>query len=109
MKLSVSSNSKLPVEVFMQLSVRKKPGVKKFGIGFELYQLKGNKVEGRRNPTPVETNNGGYKVTESVFFDGSLESTSDPLTLFISTFEENIEAEFRFTVHYKHEQGTVTL
>ena len=35
MKLSVQTNSKAPVEVFMQLSVKQKAGVDKFGIGFE--------------------------------------------------------------------------
>lgn len=70
MKLSVQTNSKAPVEVFMQLSVKQKAGVDKFGIGFELYALQGRKVTDNRSGRPVHENNGGYKVAETVHFDG---------------------------------------
>ena len=39
MKLTVQSNSKKPVEVFMQMSVNKMK--EKVGIGFEIYEKKG--------------------------------------------------------------------
>ena len=110
MKLTVNSNSKSPVEVFMQLSVQRKAGAEQFGIGFELYQMKGRKVVDKHNPPPVETNNGGYKISDSVFFDGHLDSTSSgPLTLLLTTFEPEIEARFRFTLHYKDAEGRVKL
>lgn len=34
---------------------------------------------------------------------------SNPLTALITTFKPDIEAKFRFTVHFKHAQGTVRL
>ena len=109
MQLSVKSNSKEPVDVFIQLNARRKPGQEQSGIGFELYDLGGARVSGRNTGNPVETNYGGYRIAESVIFDGSLESTDSPLTLFVSTFKPNTEAQFRVTLHYRHSQGTVTL
>ena len=82
----------------------------KTGIGFEMYELKGKKVQNRRLPPPKFTNDGGYKITNSVTFDGAIKDTgSEPLTVLISTFKPNVQAKFRFTVHFKHQQGTVTL
>ena len=49
------------------------------------------------------SNNGGYRVTETVIYDGQLDATNDPLTLLCTTFKPNVESKFRFTVHYKHE------
>ena len=112
MKLYVEQKkSSVPVEVFIQLNIQ---GVSsqadKFGIGFEIYDLNGKKVENRRMPKPVYTNDGGYKVAIAVTFDGEMKSTgSNPLTVLMTTFKPDIEAKFRFTVHYKHEQGTVRL
>ena len=81
----------------------------KFGIGFEMYSLKGRKVESRRLPKPVITNDGGYRIRTSVSYDGSIADTgSDPLTVIMTTFKPDIEAKFRFTIHYKHAQGTVS-
>ena len=70
MQMSVKSNSREPVDVFIQLNVRRKPGQEKNGIGFELYDLGGAKVANRHVGNPVETNYGGYRVAESVIFDG---------------------------------------
>ena len=70
MQLRVKSNTKEPVDVFIQLNVRRKPGQEPNGIGFELYDLGGKKVEGRNVPKPVVENYGGYRITESVIFDG---------------------------------------
>lgn len=47
----------------------------KLGIGFEVYELKGKKVQNRRLPAAKFTNDGGYKITNSVTFDGSLKDT----------------------------------
>ena len=75
-----------------------------------MYNLKGKKIESRRLPKPIITNDGGYRIRTSVAYDGSIEDTgNEPLTVVMSTFKPDIEAKFRFTVHYKHEQGTVSL
>ena len=75
----------------------------KFGIGFEAYSLKGKKVVNRSLPSAKFTNDGGYKVSNTVSFDGVLENTgNEPLTLVITTFNPDLEAKFRFTIHYKH-------
>ena len=80
------------------------------GIGFEVYDLKGKKVVGKNLPQAKFTNDGGYKITNTVTYDGSVKDTgSEPLTILMSTFKPNFSAKFRFTVHYKHRQGTVTL
>ena len=82
----------------------------KMGIGFEMYGLKGKKVQSRKLPPVKYTNDGGYKISNTVTFDGSIKDTGgEPLTVLISTFKPNMQAKFRFTVHYKHAQGTVTL
>ena len=110
MKLTVDSKSKKPVEVFMELTIRRPKGVKKFGIGFELYAMEGSKITGRNALTAVEANNGGYMHSDNVSFDGALADTGGtPLTLLITTFKPQTEAKFRFTVYYKHVQGTVSL
>ena len=80
------------------------------GIGFEIYDLKGKKVQDRRLPSPAYTNDGGYKIANSVAFDGAMKATGrDGLTVLITTFKPELEAKFRFTVHYKSAQGTVKL
>jgi len=82
----------------------------KFGIGFECYSLQGKKVENRRLPPTKLTNDGGYKVCNAVSYDGAIASTgSEPLTVIMTTFKPDQEAKFRFTIHYKHAQGTVKL
>lgn len=105
MRLVVEAkSSSQPVQVFIQLSLQ---GVSsqdnKLGIGFEIYDLKGKKVTSRKLPTPKYANDGGYKITSAVTFDGEIKSTgAKGLTVLISTFNPNCEAKFRFTVHYKH-------
>ena len=79
-----------------------------------MYSLEGRKVADRRLPSPVHTNDGGYKICTAVTFDGSIKNTSSalsskPLTVLITTFKPDCEAKFRFTVHYKHAMGTVRL
>ena len=75
-----------------------------------MYNLKGKKVQNRRLPAAKFTNDGGYKIANTVTFDGAIKDTgNEPLTVLISTFKPNVQAKFRFTVHYKHSQGTVTL
>ena len=63
----------------------------------------------RRLPEALHTNDGGYKITTSVTFDGSIKNTDSALTCLITTFKPDCEAKFRFTVHYKHAMGTVRL
>ena len=56
-----------------------------------MYALKGKKVQNRRLPSPKFTNDGGYKITNSVTFDGAIKDTgSEPLTVLITTFKPNI-------------------
>lgn len=75
-----------------------------------MYSLKGKKIESRRLPKPVITNDGGYRFRTSVTYDGTISNTgSDPLTVIMTTFKPETEAKFRFTVHYKHAKGTVSL
>ena len=82
----------------------------KTGIGFEIYDLKGEKVTSRRLPRPKYENDGGYKVGTTVSFDGAINHTGGtPLTVLITTFEPEYEAKFRFTVNYKQRDGTVKL
>jgi len=93
-----------PVEVFIQMNLQ---GVSsqdnKMGIGFEMFGIKGKKVENRRIPSPSYANDGGYKVSNAVTFDGVIKHTgNEPLTVIMTTFEPDLEAKFRFTVHYKH-------
>ena len=65
--------------------------------------MKGEKVKDRRVPSPSYTNDGGYKISNAVSFDGAMKSTGDnPLTVLATTFKPDCEAKFRFTVHYKH-------
>lgn len=110
MKLTVNAkSSSRPVEVFIELNVQ---GVSsqedsKSGIGFEIFDLEGKKVTDRRVPKPLYSC--PYRVANAVTFEGEFKSTSKPLTLLISTFKPDIEAKFRFTVHYKHEMGSVKL
>lgn len=79
-------------------------------IGFEIYDLSGKKVESRRIPQPLYPNDGGYRVTTTVTLDVALKSSGDqPFTVLITTFEPDVEAKFRFTIHYKHDQGKVKL
>ena len=81
----------------------------KFAFGFELYDLKGQKVSTRRVPAPKHSNDGGYCYTTNATFDGEIAPTSNPLTVLISTFKPGVEAKFRFTVHYRHAEGIVKL
>lgn len=68
-----------------------------------MYKLQGRKVVDRSVPSHVMENNEGYLHSDSVFYDGGLETTlGHPHTLFISTFKPDIEAKFRFTLYFKH-------
>ena len=59
----------------------------KFGIGFEMYSIEGKKGVDRRLPKAVFSNDGGYKVTNAVSYEGSIKDTgSEPLTALITTF-----------------------
>ena len=105
MKLTVEpKKSGGTVEAFMELNLQGLSSQSsKIGIGFEIYDLQGKKVTDRRVPKPIYTNDGGYKISTAVTFDGALSGTgSQPLTVIMSTFKPDIEANFRFTLHYKH-------
>ncbi len=80
------------------------------GLGFQIYDNKGKKIASRRMPKAVIENNRGYMVARSVTLDGSIKPNStNPYTLLITTFENNQEAKFTFTLWYKKNQGTITL
>lgn len=82
---------------------------KKFGIGFQLYDLDGQKLKDR-SAKEIYENEGGYIKSRMVYFDGNMKSTgARPLTLIMTTFDPNVEAKFRFTVFYKHRQGSVDI
>lgn len=79
------------------------------GIGFQIYDTKGQKIANRRMPDPVVENHRGYMVARSVSLDSKLKPSTTPYTLLITTFEPNQNAKFTFTLWYNKNQGTVQL
>ena len=100
-----------PVDVFIELSLTNVSSRDdKLCFGFEIFDLKGEKVTSRSVPAPLHSNDGGYRYGTNVTFDGQLKATkSKPLTILMTTFKPELEAKFRLTVHYKHATGTVKL
>ena len=112
MKMIVDAKDRgVPVEVFIELTlIDVSSRDEKFSFGFEIYDLKGKKVTGRRVPDPLYQTDGGYCYGTNATFDGAIAATRGaPLTVLLTTFRPDIEAKFRFTVHYKHATGTVKL
>lgn len=101
LKLQVTGNG--PVEIFCFLLVEQPLGGssnEKLGIGFQMYDLKGQKVKDRRMPEAVLENHRGYMVARSVSLDSTIKPSINPYTLLITTFENNQEAKFNFTLWY---------
>ena len=63
-----------PVEFFAFLQVETNTGEEQaeIGIGFQIYDLKGKKVSGRRIPEPIMENSRGYLVAASVSLDSKI-------------------------------------
>lgn len=59
------------------------------------------------NPAPVFKTN--ISNGETMTFETKLGTTATPLTLVLHEFDPNFEAQFRFTVWFRHKQGKVTL
>jgi hypothetical protein len=109
--MTVTGNG--PVEIFCFLLVEQPMGSlsdENIGIGFQIYDLKGQKVKDRRIPEAVAENHRGYMVARSVSLDTTIKPNSaNPYTLLITTFDNNQEAKFTFTLWYNKSQGSVTL
>ena len=77
------------------MQLEEKVGEKKadLGIGFELYDNKGLKIDKKKGiPKPLLENNGGYMVSKEVSLDTIIKPNTPanvPYTLLVSTFEAN--------------------
>jgi len=60
-----------PVDVFIELSLTNVSSRDdKLCFGFEIFDLKGEKVTSRSVPAPLHSNDGGYRYGTNVTFDG---------------------------------------
>ena len=79
------------------------------GIGFQIYENKGNKIVDRRMPEALLENHRGYMVSRSVSLDSQIKPNALPYTLLMTTFDANVNAKFTLTLWFKNTQGAVTL
>ena len=54
-------------------------------------------------------NTRGYMHAASVNLDAKISPSATPYTLIMTTFEQNEQSKFSFTLWYKKSQGTITL
>jgi len=60
-------------------------------------------------PEAIMENTRGYMQAASVNLDAKISPSATPYTLIMTTFEQNEQAKFSFTLWYKKSQGTITL
>lgn len=114
MKLFVEGSG--PIEIIIQLNVQLAVDVRMadatVGIGFSVYDLKGQKVTSNRVPDAVLDNAGGFMYANTVDFDGKIKPNPQagvPYTFVMSTFEKGEQAKFNVVMWYKKSQGTIRL
>ena len=93
----------------MQIEQRLGVKVEKIGIGFEIYDLGGKRVQGRRVPAPKFECNGGYQVAREVSLEAKIPPNSNGYTVLITTFEPRNESKFNFMVWHKKTGGRIDL